>query len=64
VPGFHRQDYLLCLAAFGLVMEIEAPINALIAPLLLFNRSCSNKAKRPPLKLIRVLLGEFGRVLL
>jgi hypothetical protein len=49
--GLNGEDDLLSFP-LRLVMEIQAPVNPFVSTLLLFDRSGTDEAERPPLKLI------------
>ena len=62
LAGLHRDHDLLRPPARAFIVEEHAPIDPLVSALLLVNRARPNQAERPPLKLIRVRLGERPRV--
>ncbi len=58
VPGFDGENNLLALAALVLIVEVKTTIDALVRTLLLLQRTRTDQTKRPPLKLIGIILGE------
>jgi hypothetical protein len=59
MSGFDGEDNLFGFAATRFVVKIEPSVDAAICTFLLFRRTSSNETERPPLKLIRIVSGEF-----
>ena len=58
VPGLDGEDDLLGVSA-AVVVEVEPSVDALVRALLLLGRTRAHQAERPPLELVRVLLGQL-----
>ena len=63
MTSLYRENHLLRLSTAAFVVEIKPAINAAIRSLLLLNRSRPYQSKRPPLKLIRILLRQSPGIL-
>src|SRR5680860_1511853 len=57
LPGLDRDDHLLSLP-LGLVVKVQSAVDALVGSLLLLLGTSSDETQRPPLELIRIMVGE------